>query len=300
MTAQQPRYSPKEVAESLCVSESSVKRWCDRGAIATVRTVGGHRRITLEALQQFLSSSERRLIHPEILGLPMLPAARQLSISGGDSPQQQAFRQALAAGQESQCRDILRGLIGKGHSASQAADGLITDAMVAFGEAWGCNELAVYQERRGCDISLRLINELRRDLPPASDDAPVAIGGTPEGDPYQLPTALVELTLRELGWQATSLGCNLPLDSILQAAHDCKPQLIWLSVSAIAETPEFITQQNWLAGSLGETIPLLVGGRALTDHVRPKLRYTAHCDQLRHLADLSAMLRHRAGSADAF
>ena len=293
MAARQPRYSPKQVAESLCVSESSVKRWCDRGIIPTVRTVGGHRRITLEALQRFLATSQRRLIRPELLGLPMLPAARQPSVSGGDSPHQKAFRRALAEGQEARCRDIIRRQIATGQSPSAAADELITDAMVGFGEAWGCNELAVYQERRGCDIALRLINELRRKLPPVLDDAPVAIGGTPEGDPYQLPTALVDLTLRELGWQATSLGCNLPLDSILQAAHDCKPQLIWLSVSAIADVPAFVAEQHWLASSLGEAIPLLVGGRALTDQVRPKLRYTAHCDKLRHLADLSAMLRHR-------
>ena len=43
----------RQVAEALSVSESSVKRWCDQGAIPTIRTVGGHRRIPLDGLLRF-------------------------------------------------------------------------------------------------------------------------------------------------------------------------------------------------------------------------------------------------------
>lgn len=274
------------------VSESSVKRWCDREVIPSIRTIGGHRRITLDGLNQFLRSSGRQLLHPEHLGLPQLPPDRETEIAGVADPQHEPFREALAAGDERACRSILRQRIASGWPRREAAEDLIRDAMHGFGEAWDCQQLDIYQERRGCDIALRLIYELRTELPEPARDAPVAIGGAPEGDPYQLPTALVELALREIGWRATSLGGNLPLTSFVQAAYDYQPQLVWLSVSAIDNPVAFVAAENRLAEAIGENVPLLVGGRALTDELRPKLRYTAHCDNLRHLVELASMIRH--------
>ena len=41
---------------------------------------------------------------------------------------------------------------------------MITDAMHGIGDAWDCNDVDVYQERRACEICLRLIYELRSEL----------------------------------------------------------------------------------------------------------------------------------------
>ena len=291
MPAQQPQYSPKQVAAALSASESSVKRWCDQGAIPTIRTVGGHRKITLEGLQDFLRRTNRGLEAPQALGLPSQHSRSNGLVPGGDDPDQQLFRNALATGDEDTCRRVIWKRVRSGELRSEVAGYLVTDAMHGFGQAWDCDQLDAYQERRGCDICIRLINELRGDLPPISDDAAVAIGGAPEGDPYQLPTALVELSLREAGWNAVSLGSNLPTDSFIQAILDYQPQMVWLSVSAIADIPAFISEQNRLADHISDDVSLLVGGRALNAELRPKLRYTAHCSGLRNLVDLASMIR---------
>ncbi len=291
VAARQPQFSPKQIASALMVSESSVKRWCDGGAIATVRTLGGHRRVTLDGLQQFLSQSGRSLSYPEALGLPQLVPQRAMAIPGSDDYQQRTFREALSCGDEATCRQVLQARLASGRSRAEAAEDLVTDAMHGIGEAWECNSLDIYQERRGCDICMRLINELRSSIAPLPDDAPVAIGGAAEGDPYQLPTALVELALREIGWNATSLGSNVPLESFHQAVHDCAPRLVWLSVSSVSDSLMFIARVNRLAEQLGEDVPLLVGGRGLSESIRPRLRYTAHCDSLRHLVELASMMR---------
>ena len=62
--------TPKQVAYAIEVSESSVKRWCDRGLIASVRTAGGHRRIPLDRLVDFVRQGRYRLANPEAVGLP--------------------------------------------------------------------------------------------------------------------------------------------------------------------------------------------------------------------------------------
>lgn len=273
------------------VSESSVKRWCDCGAIPMIKTLGGHRRITLDSLQKFLQTSQKQLSRPEVLGLPQLAPSRSMNIQGSDLPANRSFREALANGDEERCRQIAQQLIDQGATRSEAAERLITDAMHGLGQAWAGKTLDIYQERRGCDIAMRLIYEFRSSLPSPDANAPVAIGGSPEGDPYQLPTALVELSLREVGWNATNLGSNLPMDSFVQAAHDYDPQMVWMSVSSVDEPDKFVAAQNQLAASLGEDVPLLIGGRALSDQLRPRLSYTAHCDSLRHMVDLAAIMR---------
>src|SRR5262245_21655736 len=61
--------TPKQVARAIGVSDASLKRWCDKGVIPSVRTVGGHRRISVNAVFSFLRETGRSLVRPEILGL---------------------------------------------------------------------------------------------------------------------------------------------------------------------------------------------------------------------------------------
>lgn len=80
--------TPKQVARALDVSESSIKRWCDKGVIPTQYTAGRHRRIPMSGLLSFLRDSKYELAHPEALGLPptsgqtarvVRPACEQIS-----------------------------------------------------------------------------------------------------------------------------------------------------------------------------------------------------------------------------
>jgi len=298
VSAKQLEFSPKQVAKSLEVSESSVKRWCDQGAIPTIKTSGGHRRISLEALHDFLESSSRSLIHPEALGFPTLPSKRMTKIPGKHHPVQAAFREALANGDEPRCANLIKQWQADGWSQSETASDLVTDALHGIGAAWDCGEIDVYQERVACGICLRLIQVLKSQLPAPATDAPLAIGGTLSGDPYDVPSAMVDLTLTEMGWNTLNLGANLPVESFVQASTDRSPILMWLSISVIADESQFVADQTRLANSVADDISLIVGGRALYDTIRPKLRYTAHCDSIGHLAQLAGMIKNRFGGSD--
>jgi methanogenic corrinoid protein MtbC1 len=126
------------------------------------------------------------------------------------------------------------------------------------------------------------------DPPP---EAPLAMGATPEFDPYSLPNQLIELVLRESGWRTHALGSNLPFETLASAIATHRPRLFWLSVSHIENIPTFLRRYQDFAESLPKEVTMVVGGRALTDEVRPKMKYAAHCDNLRQLADFAAALR---------
>lgn len=291
MSAFQPFFSPKQIAKALNASESSVKRWCDQGAIETVRTVGGHRKISLEALRRFLSDSNRMLANPQVIGLRVSPQSVASEEKDDDQSDKDAFRAALSSGDEQTCGQILRERIQRsGMAKSRVADFLITHAMHELGHAWDNSEIDAYQERRGCEISLRLINELRASLPLPSPNAPIAVGGTFSGDPYQIATALVELTLRELGWNATSLGCELPVESFLKAASDYQPTMIWISVSTLSDEQAFIESENRLVNGLPSETAIVLGGRGLAPVPVELLQYSAICDALSELSDFAHLL----------
>ena len=97
----------------------------------------------------------------------------------------------------------------------QEPDDIIAKSMQAIGDAWQCEDVEVYQERRGCEIVARVWGELARTIPPVHQSAPIAIGCSPGGDTYSLASRLVEMVLRENGWQATSFGSDIPFDSLI-------------------------------------------------------------------------------------
>jgi MerR family transcriptional regulator, light-induced transcriptional regulator len=202
------------------------------------------------------------------------------------------FAAALEAGDEARSRDILSSIYAAVENMATVADHFIAPVFHTLGERWICDTLEIYQERRACEICSRLIHELRRLIPEADSDAPLALGGSPEGDYYNLPSQLVELVLRENHWRTMNLGSNLPLSTLFAAVRQHRPRLLWLSVSHIANPEEFVEQYREFRSDLPPDLLIVVGGRALTDDLRPQLAYTAHCDTLQQLAGLAAAVRH--------
>jgi excisionase family DNA binding protein len=279
--------SPKQVAQAIGVSEASLKRWCDKGLVRAVRTAGGHRRLAVADVCEFLRRTGRRPLHADLLRLPVVRAAT------GDTIEAAAdrFEESLAAGDEAVAQRIVFDLYLAKTSVSDLGDRLVGEAMRRLGERWSDHELEPYQERRACEICGRILSQLRAVLPTLPESAPPAIGGTLYGDAYRLPTSLVELALREAGWRAESLGTGLPAETFAAAIGTLHPKLFWLSVSFIGSVPEFLAAYNLIYQRSQELgVPIAVGGQALRADIRRQMHYSAFCDSLRHLQNFVASM----------
>lgn len=280
-------FSPKQVARAIAASESSVKRWCDNGLIPTQYTAGGHRRITMPDLVEFLRTSKYELLHPESLGLSPI-SGKTDRVLGRAREQMTA---ALLAGQDGRCRQIAIDLYLAKHSISVICDQIMATAFRDIGERWACGEADIYQERRGCEIALRVLHALRSVLLAAPENAPLAIGGTPSGDQYDLGTTMAELVLRDAKWKSISLGGNLPFETMSAAIRDQKPALFWLSCSHIANETEFLEGYSKLQQEHGRQTAFVLGGFALTEAMRQQMKYSAYCDNMQHLETFAGTLR---------
>lgn len=271
-----------QVAQALGVSDASLKRWCDKGLIGSVRTGGGHRRLPLSGVLEFLRERGYPVLRPELLGLPSHTG--QGSMAHDRAADQ--MRLALEKGDEDQFRQVGYNLYLGGTSMLNICDKLLAPVFRQLGELWYSGEIQVYQERRACEICLRWLHEMRYVLPHAMPTAPFAMGGTLARDPYQLANMMVELVLQECGWRVESVGGNLPGETMARAVADRKPRLVWISASYVEYEPDFIQGFREVFTSVQhQAAALVVGGRALNADLRHQLQYHAYGDNLQHLVD---------------
>jgi excisionase family DNA binding protein len=279
--------SPKQVARAIQVSESSVKRWCDKGVIPTQKTAGGHRRIPLAGLMEFLRGSQQTLVRPELIGLPATTGqtTRVLDRAAGQ------LVGALVRGDDEQCRQITLDLYLAEHSLGAIFDYVYAPAFESIGDRWECGDVEVYQERRACEISLRVLHDLRALIPAPPPNSPLALGGVVEGDQYNLGTTMAELVLRDSKWNAISLGSNLPFPTLAEAIKHHRPRLFWISCSHIRDEAAFLRGYAELYEQFGLDVAFVVGGRSLVESVRQQMKYAAYCDNMAHLEAFAQTLR---------
>ncbi len=264
--------TPREVADALGVSESSVKRWADEGALAVSRTAGGHRRLAIEEVIRFARASRLRFAHPELLGLDDLLRLGATRIDATECTDR--LFALLRDGAAAEVRGLLLAWFVDGRALSDILDGPVRGAMQRIGDLWQHGPEGVFVEHRASDIVLQALGQLRMLLPAPGPAAPRALGGAPAGDPYVLPSLGAAVLLASQGFAVTNLGPQTPPSALGQAIGIVAPRLVWLSLSSEDAAAALA---DGFSGIL-ETVErhdaqLVIGGRAaaalaVPDHAR--------------------------------
>jgi excisionase family DNA binding protein len=276
--------SPRQVAEAIGVSVSSLKRWCDRGDLPVTKTAGGHRRIARSAVVRFLRDRGFDAKRPDLLGLP---AGARLEARDAKEVLPQVVS-SLIAGEEDRLLSLLTGLFLAQRSMAQIADEFLQPAFERVGAQWAAGALQIYQEHRAVAITRNVLQRLRSYLPSPSPHSPKAISATLAGDPYLMPIMLTELVLREIGWNAIALGPNHPPETLALALADMSPRLACLSVSFIQDEEELVAGVEEIYAKANELgIAVTIGGSRLDLSLRSRLPCTAHCRNMQELVSLA-------------
>jgi len=240
--------SPKDLAQALGVSESSMKRWVDAGKLIAMRTDGGHRRISVAEAVRFIRETGAEVVHPEMLGMPEIARAGS-----------ERLLHHLERGDAPGARGYLLGRYLGGASVEELCDGPVREAMHALGELWRHDEAGIFIEHRGTDSCLQALAQLRTMFTPPAD-APIALGATPEDDPYLLPTFMAAMVMASCGMRAVNLGPDTPVQALAAAAQEHQPKLVWISASAPLPQVRAKALADWLR-SLPASTATVVGGR---------------------------------------
>lgn len=299
-----PLLTPKDLADAIGASESSLRRWVDSGRIRMTRTAGGHRRIPLEEAVRFIRESGSTLLRPDLLGLDDVPAGEvrgaRAPKPGGLTDEQRLF-DSLAAGGRRAVRGMVVSWFIEGRPLPAILDGPVRGAMHRLGELFHHDPRGILIEHRGTEICLDALRELRTLLPAPEQDAPVAIGGAPEGDPYLIPSTMCAITLADAGYREVHYGPNTPTALLADAAREHDAAIVWLSVSAPLEKRPVRQQVAELAQALasrgGDTI-LVIGGRYATEVMPRDARDARNVHLVNSMAELSGLAKgFRGGRA---
>lgn len=285
-------FTTRQLADSLGVSESSVKRWIDDGEIAAERTSGGHRRIPFADAMRFMRSRGLRPASDS-------GAARGAVLAFGpvDEKASLDFERALVEDDIERARAIARGRFLSGADIAGIADGLVRPALERIGELWKCDRSGIMAEHRAVDGCVTLLKELGGWIPAPAANAPRAVVCAGPGDPYLLPPLLASLVLRERGFDARSLGPSTPFETMTIACSRYSARLGAVSVS-VPQSPRQMREWSELGQALTRAgTRLVLGGRCADAALIKAVQPAAFCASMSELAAYASGLLDGAPKA---
>lgn len=282
-----------EFALAIGASESSVRRWTDSGAIRTSRTPGRHRRIALSEAIRFIRDTRAAVVRPDVLGLPAMSVPAGPAATGDVAEE---LYESLTQGKRAEAHGLLLRLYLGGASLASIFDGPVRQAMHRAGELWEHSQEGILVEHRATDICITAVSALRQLLQEPDPSAPLAIGGTPPGDPYILPSAMAAAVFTENGWREANYGPRVPLDLLGRAAADRSARLVWLSVSFMEDKPLLHSALRDLSRQLADAgVPLALGGRCVRElDLAPLQCRVCVCSSMAELAEYARRMRSAA------
>lgn len=281
--------SPRDLARSLGVSESSVKRWVDDGALSAMRTAGGHRRIALAEAVRFVRHTGARVVRPDLIvgaatAAPVAPFADAAAADPGLGQQLfDLFEQDDAA----TARALLLALYVSGWPLAAICDGPMRIALEIVGTLWEHGPEGIVVEHRATDTCLRTLAEIRTLLPGPVTGAPSALGAAPSGDPYLVPSMMSAAVLADLGYADHNLGPEVPYSALDRAIDHYRPRLVWLAMSVARRDESLAPMLIDLARRLADRgATLILGGRGV-----PRLKPAPGLLHMHSMAELAAFAR---------
>lgn len=230
-----------DAAGLLGVHSSTVKRWCNEGALEFHTTEGGHRRLFLRDVTGF--ARERGI---ETILTPFHPYEAHVWVALRGVLEDGSFRalHSLAlgwvhrghVGRVGRLYDVLARLPGVG--LCTFCDEGLRGLLSRVGEAWQAGQLRVGEEHMVSQALLETLIRLRtdrREEQARQDDvlhgAPVAVVGTLEGNLHHMGSMCIRILLESMGWKVHYLGPDVPLEDFAVVQRGREADLVCISLT---------------------------------------------------------------------
>ena len=140
---------------------------------------------------------------------------------------------------------------------------LVAPLTVWIGEAWVRGELAVFEEHLFTECVTRVMRlGIANCIPSEGATAPKVLLTTFPQEPHGLGLLMVECLLAEQGCTCLSLGTQMPLLDIAQAALAHRADVVALSFSSLMKTNDVLDGMSELRQHLPGSVTVWAGGQA--------------------------------------
>jgi excisionase family DNA binding protein len=226
----------RDVAGLLSVSEATVKRWADDGLLLPTKTVGGHRRFSIQSVARL---RREQGIAPDALS-PAKDTGKKLA--PGSLPSAESFSELLLSDNEAGATAQLIDAYLQNHALATIFDETITKAMHRVGDLWFNGTITIADEHLASRVMLNALQKLRGIIVPRQATGLTAITCGIEGDLHELPVHLAEIIFESEGWNIWNLGPNTPLFTLRDMVVQKKPHLVCISARSIVDLDRATTE----------------------------------------------------------
>src|SRR5271165_5338636 len=144
-------------------------------------------------------------------------------------------------------------------------NGPLMDGMAEVGRLFNANELIVAEVLQSAEAMKAAVNHLEQFMEKA-DTAKrgKVVLATVKGDVHDIGKNLVEIILKNNGFDVVNLGIKCPSDQFIQAYREHKPDAIGLSGLLVKSAQQMVLTAGDFKDA-GIHVPVLVGGAALSE-----------------------------------
>jgi 5-methyltetrahydrofolate--homocysteine methyltransferase len=144
-------------------------------------------------------------------------------------------------------------------------NGPLMAGMAEVGRLFNDNQLIVAEVLQSAEVMKAAVSYLEPHMEKKEDGAGrgKVLLATVKGDVHDIGKNLVDIVLSNNGFTVVNLGIKVPSERLIQATREHKPDVIGLSGLLVKSAQQMVTTAEDLKVA-GITVPLLVGGAALT------------------------------------
>jgi 5-methyltetrahydrofolate--homocysteine methyltransferase len=144
-------------------------------------------------------------------------------------------------------------------------NGPLMDGMKEVGRLFNANELIVAEVLQSAEAMKAAVAHLEQFMEKKADSTKgKVLLATVKGDVHDIGKNLVEIILSNNGFHVINLGIKVPPEDLIKAYREHKPDAIGLSGLLVKSAQQMVITAGDLKAA-GITVPLLVGGAALSD-----------------------------------
>ena len=177
------------------------------------------------------------------------------------SGEQKKFIEFLIAKNRKEATDYMLSILKKGVSIETIYSDFLTTAMQDIGSRWQKNEMTVVDVHVATDICRYIVMRLVDSMTTQQKLPYRALVTCVPGEEHEMGPELIENYLEMQGWDVCTMGHIAPEDDILETIITNKPDVVFLSVSLVANLPS----AKSLAIKIREQVPkakIVIGGYA--------------------------------------
>jgi 5-methyltetrahydrofolate--homocysteine methyltransferase len=191
-------------------------------------------------------------------------AAKKEKVKKEDQPLDERLANYIIEGTRDGLAEDLERKRAEGVPPLDIINGPLMDGMAEVGRLFNANELIVAEVLQSAEAMKAAVNHLEQFMEKAdAAKRGKVLLATVKGDVHDIGKNLVEIILKNNGFEVVNLGIKVPPEDLIKAYQSHKPDAIGLSGLLVKSAQQMVVTANDLKDA-GIDVPLLVGGAALS------------------------------------